>query len=722
MRLSPCSPHGRTRRTHALLEQREPSVTKKPQSLLLVMSFATVFLSQACSCDPSLGECEAPLVDNAGTCCNPPTDVGLCEPGFFCEVPIFDPANPAACGVICESACIRRELQPGTLSQQLDVTQTASGTVMLSGYSPGDGANAIFYRDLVVGEYDPAADAVEWEIIDGTDPDAVWDGFYAQDSWRDGIRAPGPDVGRYSSIVANGEDLIVSYEGTSTRTLKVAVRNAGAWTTHVVDDIDGDIDPPVGLPSASRVVYTSIALDAANLPVIAYGVRQSALDALSQPTGLIRIARATVPLPTQTSDWSTPVDLVDTIVEIGCLQGDGLCHEDATCVSIGTTGRGHCVPTVGTGDCAASCGDDAVCDNGTCAPARTIGDLMDAQGLYNNLVRTEEGFGLVWYDRSVTRPAPGGTGNIVVAGDLTGGNTLLRTAGAVFTDALIGRPIEIAGLPGRRIVLTVPTAATLTFSGVPAPASLPGATYTLFDSTGGTAYGMRFADADADWSDNTRFAIQGYQTNPPGQMLYGDCGIAASLFVQPNAAGEADDIWHITFVDGSFERLRYVTVNSANAVTGMTTVDDGYPGANRPSDRPMLGGERRLVGDGSSIVVSSDGEVRIGYHDSTRVYPIIARCTTGCTAAPVACVTSATCGGDSQCNMGFCSNVNWVSAPAITLPEDANASPNSGYYTVQILDLLDATNSIIVWLERVLQPDRSGNDTTQVDRIVPPMP
>lgn len=616
-------------------------MTKHLPSLLL-SSIATVFLTQACSCDPALGDgdggtCELPRMERNGMCCDAPVDTGLCGLGEICDPATvrYDPADTVGCAVICD--CIPNNLNPGILAQQLDATQTTDGTVAISGYSPGDSVLNFRYGDLVVGEYDATADEVTWEPIDGVPPGPT-DGAFSPDSWRGGQYLEGDDVGQYSSIVANGDNLLVSYEDTTHRSLKIALRIDGEWTNHVVDDMD----PEEG-SQAGGALFTSIALDANNLPVIAYGVRVPASAVDQQPQGWIRVARSMVEYPTQTSDWSV-VDLEQTVVDIGCLQGDGMCHPDATCVTVGTTGRGTCVPTAGTGDCDPGCTGRQVCVDQVCRDRRTLGDLIDAQGLYNNLVRTADGFALAFYDRSVDNDpmAPG--------------------------------------------------------------------------ATGGTVWGMRLPDADGDWTDNTRFAIEGYAVNP---LLYGDCGISTSLFV------DSTGVWHVTFVDGTYERLRYVRIEAGAttvAAGGRSTVDDGYPGVNhRPADRPMLGGERRLVGDGASIVVNSAGEIRILYQDTSRISSVIATCTTGCAAVPVPCITSATCAGDSECNQGFCSNVNWVATSAVTLPEDANASPNLGYYTVQILDAMDTTSSFLVWLERQLQPlDDAG--WTQVDRYPAPAP
>src|SRR5690606_6036313 len=107
-----------------------------------------------------------------------------------------------------------------------------------------------------------------------------------------------------------------------------------------------------------------------------YGVRVPATAVDAQPTGHVMLARSLVPIPTSSTDWELTA-LTQTEVEIGCTYNDGLCHADATCVSVGTTGRGRCEPTAGTGDCSPACPNNQVCVDQVCMPRRTLSDLMD---------------------------------------------------------------------------------------------------------------------------------------------------------------------------------------------------------------------------------------------------------------------------------------------------------------------------------------------------------
>jgi hypothetical protein len=84
----------------------------------------------------------------------------------------------------------------------------------------------------------------------------------------------------------------------------------------------------------------------------------------------------------------------------------------------------------------------------------------------------------------------------------------------------------------------------------------------------------------------------------------GDSGMWASLVV------DAADVWHVAYVDGAEEAVRYARVEAGTPTTEL--VDDGSTdGTMRHSDG------RHIVGDDTSIVVTDGGEVRIAYQDAT---------------------------------------------------------------------------------------------------------
>jgi hypothetical protein len=86
-----------------------------------------------------------------------------------------------------------------------------------------------------------------------------------------------------------------------------------------------------------------------------------------------------------------------------------------------------------------------------------------------------------------------------------------------------------------------------------------------------------------------------------------DVGIGASLFIDTSGA------WHITYVDGITEAVKYVKLDGQFAlVNGPEVVDDGV---NLNGVRNDDG--QHLVGDDSNLFVTSGGDVHVSYQDST---------------------------------------------------------------------------------------------------------
>ena len=84
-----------------------------------------------------------------------------------------------------------------------------------------------------------------------------------------------------------------------------------------------------------------------------------------------------------------------------------------------------------------------------------------------------------------------------------------------------------------------------------------------------------------------------------------DAGFSASLVV--DSAG----VWHVAYVDGAAETLRYARVEGGT-VMSRATVDDGYGTAANPNRDG-----KHLVGDDASIALGAPGEIRIAYQDAT---------------------------------------------------------------------------------------------------------
>ncbi|MDI3286385.1 hypothetical protein [Polyangium sp. 15x6] len=87
----------------------------------------------------------------------------------------------------------------------------------------------------------------------------------------------------------------------------------------------------------------------------------------------------------------------------------------------------------------------------------------------------------------------------------------------------------------------------------------------------------------------------------------GDMGIGSSLFID-----EKGD-WHLSYVDGLSEGLRYAQVTKGTTVKVTGIVDDGLTvdGTTKFDDG------QHLVGDDSAIYVGASGEIHVTYQDAT---------------------------------------------------------------------------------------------------------
>ncbi len=94
--------------------------------------------------------------------------------------------------------------------------------------------------------------------------------------------------------------------------------------------------------------------------------------------------------------------------------------------------------------------------------------------------------------------------------------------------------------------------------------------------------------------------LDGQANGPNGPEDTGDVGIGTSLFV--DSAGD----WHVSYVNGFDETLVYQKVTAGTTPGTPEVVDDG-----------ATADGQAIVGDDSSIFVTSTGEVQIAYQDAT---------------------------------------------------------------------------------------------------------
>ncbi len=87
-----------------------------------------------------------------------------------------------------------------------------------------------------------------------------------------------------------------------------------------------------------------------------------------------------------------------------------------------------------------------------------------------------------------------------------------------------------------------------------------------------------------------------------------DCGIGAALAI--DSGGE----WHLAYVDGYAETLKYARLAPDGSVAAIETVDEGISAGAAP-----FADGKHIIGDDASIHVSGSGSVRIAYQDATAV-------------------------------------------------------------------------------------------------------
>ena len=423
----------------------------------------------------------------------------LCDPGFTCEGAEAITID-SSCTLTCDRCVQNPPLEPGLLATHLDMAATASGAVWLSGYGPGVPTTRP-YGDLVVGSYDRGSESVGWRIIDGVPNEPP---SHAPDGWRGGVSIPGDDVGEWTSMTTGTGGLYVSYYDRTHRDLKVAFsagESGDLWIRQTVDDV------------ADSGRYSSVALLPDGRPAVAYLRIEPPTASPGRPRSSVRVAMADITDPRGGDAWTTTEVAA---AEIDCRPE--LCDEGDRCLE-----DGRCVTP--TEDCGDPCDSATACFMAVCEAALGdpyVEDMPPAVGLYNDMVATDSGLALVFYNRR--------------EGNLYG---------------------------------------------------------TSFDG--------------ATWAEP--FLIDGHGVADPD---VGDCGAGAALFVDESG------VWHVTYIDGSEETLRYARVEDGVAATEL--VDDG----STDGESPHPDG-RHLVGDDSAVVVAPSGEIRVVYQDATSHRAMLAR-------------------------------------------------------------------------------------------------
>ena len=282
-----------------------------------------------------------------------------CLPGCSCG------GNP--CGDV---ACLPGDVEHGGLGRWTSIAGD-DARVIVATYDQSLG-------DLVAADVtDPAQVALV--AVDGIPETAP---THDPDSYRRGVEDPGPDVGAFPSIaMANGLAQI-AYQDRDAGALRYAFeRTRDHWVSYVVDGGDGEVGR-----------YTSLAIDAAGHPAIAY-IALGQDDGQGHRLTELRIARSHSATP-QATDWAIGV-VASSIGTCG-----GLCGAGEACI-VGMLGQ-TCTKT--TTNCTATCTASEACVAGACTKAfgePTMADIASGTGLFARLVVLPDGrLAVVYYDRT----------------------------------------------------------------------------------------------------------------------------------------------------------------------------------------------------------------------------------------------------------------------------------------------------------------------------------
>jgi len=299
------------------------------------------------------------------------------------------PNNPNGCGSDCKQTC-DDALVEGLIGAYTSVAVDKSGTIWVAGYNDSDGSSTL-YGDLVVGKWDPAKLAVQWEDVDGVPalpagscPEADPTG------WRGGIEDPGDDVGLWTSMVLdpNSQNPMIAYYDATNTQLKFASYDGSKWNIHVVSQKTG----------ADQGRYVKMILVNGN-PVVAFLGMEAGNNGYTRSRVIVGTANKSV--PQETSDWTFQDAAVD---EQDPCQPQ-FCTASQACLATSGTTIGACTTTV-TG-CNPACSSTQACVSqnsaATCVNAVTSSNFIPsyptALGDYVSLANGPNGLGLAVYDR-----------------------------------------------------------------------------------------------------------------------------------------------------------------------------------------------------------------------------------------------------------------------------------------------------------------------------------
>lgn len=264
------------------------------------------------SCQPCPHWCE-------GKVCQAGYRAGACDPEedpnpetcaaaalwSFCDASRFDAASCAwsGLGMASDASCNCVEKPRLTLGQygRYNAVAATDSTIWFSAYNDS-------YGDLLLGKLalsglslgaEERLAAIEWTFLDGVPNAEVTNGPMGP---RDGISAPGTDVGSHTSIALSSAGWPrIAYHDEDNGTLLFTYTDgvslpdgALSWTRIVVDD---------GGSSGITGLYTDIWIDPQGRPVIAYMMKSDTADCTTQCTSALKLAWAKTATPMTAGDF-----------------------------------------------------------------------------------------------------------------------------------------------------------------------------------------------------------------------------------------------------------------------------------------------------------------------------------------------------------------------------------------------------------------------------------
>ncbi len=293
------------------------------------------------------------------------------------------------CGSDCKQTC-DDALVEGLIGAYTSLAVDKSGTIWVAGYNDSDGSQNL-YGDLVVGKWDPAKTAVQWESVDGVPavPQGQCPGADPT-GWRGGVEDPGPDVGLWTSMLLDpsSQNPMIAYYDATNAQLKFASYDGSKWNIHVVSEKAG----------ADQGRYVKM-IFVNNNPVVAFLGMEAGNGGYTRSR--VIVGRASKPIPAEPTDWTFEDAAVD---EADPCQPQ-FCTTSQACLETSGTTVGICTTTV-TG-CNPACSSSQACVNvtnaATCVDALNTSTYFPSYptglGDYVSLANGPNGLGIVVYDR-----------------------------------------------------------------------------------------------------------------------------------------------------------------------------------------------------------------------------------------------------------------------------------------------------------------------------------